>query len=240
MEALHPGDPASLASVSRGRRLALVAAYALAAVASLALILAAWQDWLVLPLNQTEVLAFVTGAWSVWFAARNNAWTWPIGVLNSAFFVVLFWESRLCFDMSLNVFYVVTSLWGWWVWLFGGERHTEKPVERVSRREIVAVCLAGLLLTAAMWHGGLLIDDAAPFLDALTTGLSVIAQWLLMRRLIEHWYFWIAADLVYVPLYVWRDLPLTAVLYAIFLLMCLRGLVEWRAILRRQAEGVAA
>ena len=68
----------------------------------------------------------------------------------------------------------------------------------------------------------------------------MIAQWLLMRRLIEHWYFWIAADLVYVPLYVWRDLPLTAVLYAIFLLMCLRGLVEWRAILRRQAEGVAA
>ena len=70
----------------------------------------------------------------------------------------------------MNVFYVVTGLWGWWVWLFGGERRTEKPIEHVGLREGLTVGLVGLLLTAAMWHGGILIEDAAPFMDALTPG----------------------------------------------------------------------
>ena len=87
-----------------------------------------------------------------------------------------------------------------------------------------------------MWHGGILLNGAAPAVAAITTGLSVVAQWLLMRRRIETWYVWIAADIMYIPRYFSRDLPLTAVLYATFLLMCLRGLFEWRAIARRQPQ----
>jgi nicotinamide mononucleotide transporter len=204
----------------------LRACYGAGVVASGMLVVASWQSWLDVPLDRTEVLAFVTGAWSVWFAARNSPWTWPIGVANSALFVVLFWFSRLYFDMTLNVFYVVTGLWGWWVWLYGGQHRTEKPIEHVHSREVTLVVSIGVLLTAAMWHGGILIEDAAPFLDATTIGLSVVAQWLLMRRLVEHWYFWIAADLLYVPLYLTRGLPLTAILYGLFLLICLRGPVE--------------
>ena len=210
------------------------ALYGLAGLASVVLVLACWQAWVELPLDRTEVLAFVTGAWAVWLAARNNVWNWPIGVVNSVFFVVLFWEGRLYFDMSINVFYVVTGVWGWWVWLFGGEQRSEKPIGRVGIVEAAIVLSIGVALTVLMWHGGLLIDDAAPALDAITTGLSVVAQWLLMRRLIENWFVWIAADLIYVPLYASRGLPLTAILYAVFLLMCLRGLVEWRRIEQHQ------
>jgi nicotinamide mononucleotide transporter len=213
----------------------LPAAYLLAAIFSVLLVLAHRKGWLPVPLDTTELLAFVTGAWGVWLVVRNNPWNWPIGVANSAFFVALFWEARLFFDMGLNVFYVASGLWGWWIWQYGGERRTEKPIGSVGAREALAMVGAGLLLTLVMWHGGILIEDAAPFLDALTTGLSVVAQWLLMRRLIESWYAWIAVDdLIYVPLYLSRGLPLTAVLYALFLLLCLRGLVEWRATVRRQ------
>lgn len=210
--------------------------YGLAALGSIVLVGAAWQDVVELPLGRTEVLAFVTGAWTVWLAARNHALNWPIGVLNSAFFVLLFWESRLFFDMGLNVFYVVSGLWGWWTWVYGGARRTEKPIERVGRREAGLLGLACAVLLLGMWHGGVLIEDAAPFLDALTTALSIGAQWLLMRRLLENWHVWIAADLIYVPLYLSRGLPLTGLLYGLFLLLCLRGLAEWRAILARQAE----
>jgi nicotinamide mononucleotide transporter len=222
-----------------GRRTALTVAavYAAAVAGSTALVGAAWQQWVVLPLDRTEVLAFVTGAWSVWLAARNNVWTWPIGVLNSAFFVVLFWNARLYFDMSLNVFYVVSGLYGWWLWMFGGQRRTPKAVQHVRRNEGVAVLATVAVLSLGFWQAGVYIEDAAPFLDALTTALSIGAQWLLMRRLVENWYLWIAADLVYIPLYAYKDLPLTAILYALFLAMCIRGLADWRALARHERAG---
>ena len=88
-----------MASTAGGAVAGLRACYAVAALASVLLVVAAWQQWLALPLDRTEVLAFVTGAWTVWYAARNNPWTWPIGVANSATFVALFWASRLYFDM---------------------------------------------------------------------------------------------------------------------------------------------
>lgn len=208
--------------------------YAGAAVLSVLLVVAHWKGWLPIPLGTTEVLAFVTGAWSVWLALRNNPCSWPIGVVNSAFFVALFWGARLYFDMGLNGFYVLSGLWGWWFWRFGGTRRTARPIRSVSIREAAAVAATGLVLTVLMWRGGILLNDAAPALDAITTGLSVVAQWFLMRRFVQHWYVWIVADIIYVPMYLSRGLPLTAVLYGIFLLMCLRGLFEWRRTMQRQ------
>lgn len=211
------------------------ALYVLAALLSVVVVGSHWFGQLPVPLDTTELLAFVTGAWTVWLAARNNPWNWPIGVANAALFVVLFWGARLYFDMSLNVFYVLSGLWGWWAWLYGGSGRTEKPIGSVGVMEAAVVVCAGAVLTALMWHGGILLSGAAPALDAITTGLSVVAQWLLMRRLIQNWYVWMLADLIYIPMYLSRGLPLTAVLYGIFLLMCLRGLVEWRRIASRQA-----
>lgn len=223
---------ARLAARSVSWRQALL--YGVAALFSVLVVGGHWLGQLPVPLDTLELLAFVTGAWSVWLAARNNPWTWPIGVANSALFVVVFVGARLYFDMSLNVFYVLSGLWGWWAWMYGGAARSEKPITSVRPAEFLAVLSVGAALTALMWHGGVLLNGASPALDAITTGLSVVAQWLLMRRQIETWYVWIAADLVYIPMYFSRDLPLTAVLYAIFLLMCLRGLVEWRAIAGRQ------
>jgi nicotinamide mononucleotide transporter len=210
------------------------ALYGVAALLSVLLLVAHSLGQLPIPLDTLELLAFVTGAWSVWLAARNNPWNWPIGVANSALFVVVFLHARLYFDMSLNVFYVLSGLWGWWVWMYGGAGRTAKPITSVGPPEMAAVLGVGAVLTALMWHGGILLHGAAPALDAITTGLSVVAQWLLMRRQIESWYVWIVADLIYIPMYFSRGLPLTAMLYSIFLLLCVRGLIDWRAIARRQ------
>ena len=102
-------------------------------------------------------LNFLGIAWSVWLAARNNIWTWPIGLANSVFFVVLFWDARLFFDMSLNVFYVVTGLWGWGVWAIGGERRTQKPIQHIERREALLVLGAVIGVTLGMWQTGVFI-----------------------------------------------------------------------------------
>src|SRR5437764_8218864 len=104
--------------------------YTILGIASVLVVIAAWRG--LVPLDATETFAFVTGAWSVWWAAKNNIWTWPIGILNSAAFVVLFFTARLYFDMGINVFYVLSGLWGWYAWAFGGHNKTEQPVTHVG------------------------------------------------------------------------------------------------------------
>ncbi len=211
------------------------AGLALGAVASVALVgLSAAR---LAPLGLTEVLGFVTGAWCVWLLVEENIWTWPIGIANNAFYVVVFFRARLFADMSLQVVYIVLSVLGWYLWLHGGSGDTRLAVQRTRRREGAVIAVAVVAMTVAGRVFLLTIHDSAPFLDALTTSMSLAAQYMLTRKLIENWHLWIAVDVIYIGLYASRSLPLTAVLYAIFLAMCIAGLVEWR---RSEAQALAA
>ncbi len=188
-----------------------------------------------LPLDITEVLGFVTGAWGVWLTVKRNIWNWPIGILNNGFFLILFVRAHLFADSSLQVVYLVLEVLGWYWWLRGGTGKTELPISRTGPRAALSLAAILVVATAGMTVGLARVDDAAPFWDALTTVLSLIAQYMLTRKLLENWTVWILADIVYVGLYAAKGLPLTAVLYALFLAMCVAGLLQWRAALRAQA-----
>ncbi|TAM52079.1 MAG: nicotinamide riboside transporter PnuC [Acidobacteria bacterium] len=210
-----------------GRRAGMrVGGLALGAVASAVLI--ALSAAKMAPLGLTEVLGFVTGAWCVWLLVEENVWTWPIGIANNAFYVVVFFRARLFADMSLQVVYIVLSILGWYLWLHGGSGRSRLAVQRTRWRDGVVIAFAVVVLTFAGHRFLRTIHDSAPFLDALTTSMSLAAQYMLTRKLIENWYLWIAVDVIYIGLYASRSLPLTAVLYAIFLAMCIAGLFEWR------------
>lgn len=176
----------------------------------------------------TEVFGFVTGGICVWLTVKENVWNWPVGIANDVFFVVLFLQSRLYADMTLQVVYIVLGVLGWYWWLHGGDKSSELPMANSDVTTLAA--LAGLVVVATIGMTLFLqhTHDAAPFWDALTTTLSLAAQYLLTRKLVENWYFWIAADLIYIPLYAWKHLYLTALLYGVFLCMCLAGLAHWR------------
>ena len=209
--------------------------YAAGALASLALIAGALLQRL--SLDITEVLGFVSGAWGVWLTVEENIWNWPIGIANSAFFLVLFVRAHLFADSSLQVVYIVLGALGWYWWLRGGTGHTELPIARAGRRTVLVLAVILVVATALMAIGLARIDDAAPFPDALTTVLSLLAQYMLTRKLIENWLLWLSADVIYVALYASRSLYLTSVLYAVFFAMCLAGLAQWRAsLLGRRAE----
>ncbi len=196
------------------------------------------NDW-VAPLNHVlfelgddavswaELLGFVTGGLCVWLTMRASVLNFPVGIANSALFLVLFTSARLWADAGLQVVFIALGALGWWQWMRGSS--TSDAVHHSGSR-LLAGCLAVVVVATA----GLTVilraaDDVSPFWDALTTALSLVAQWLLNTRRIATWYFWIAADLIYIPLYAGKDLYLTAVIYVLFLGLCLNGLRLWRA-----------
>ncbi|KAF0178497.1 MAG: nicotinamide mononucleotide transporter [Limisphaerales bacterium] len=174
----------------------------------------------------TEALGFATGGVCVWLVVREHVWNWPVGLANNVFFFILFLQGRLYADMGLQVVYLGLGLYGWWNWVHG-RRDAPLAITRTTKTEWVALALAVPLGTWALVCVLFAANGAAPLGDAVTTALSLAAQYLLCRKRLENWFFWIAADILYVPLYLSRGLPLTAVLYGVFLLMCLAGLREW-------------
>ena len=200
-------------------------------------------DWLagfVDPLNQAlfhlgsdavsraEALGFVTGGLCVWLTVRGHIANFAVGIANSGFFLVLFASSRLWADSGLQIVFIALGVLGWWQWLHGGAERRALVVERASTRMLALSLAAVVVLTLGLTLLLRATNDAAPFWDALTTALSLTAQWLLNTKKIETWYFWIAADCIYVPLYLTKDLNLTAVVYVLFLGLCVAGLLAWR------------
>jgi nicotinamide mononucleotide transporter len=193
---------------------------------SAALLACAWHQWL--PLDLTEAFGFATGAICVWLVTRGNLWNWPVGLVNNIVFAILFWNARLFADFGLQGIYFALGIWGWWQWMRGGANRAPLPVSRTRKKEWIAIAV---FLTAGTWGLRellLMVNGAAPFWDALTTTLCLAAQYLLCRKRIENWLLWITADLIYVPLYLSRELPLTAILYAGFIGLCIVGLTRWK------------
>jgi nicotinamide mononucleotide transporter len=182
-----------------------------------------------------EAASFVTGALCVWLTVKENIWNFPLGLVNVATFCVVFVRAGLYADAGLQVVYFVLGLMGWYLWLYGGARRTALRVNRVGRVELGAVIAAGVVITIALRELLERLGGAAPFWDALTTAISLSAQWLLNRKRLENWLAWIVVDIIYVPLYLSKELYLTAGLYAVFLVMATMGWLHWRGLWQAQA-----
>lgn len=180
--------------------------------------------WSIAP---TEAWGFATGGVCVWLVVREHVANWPIGLANTIFFFVLFLQARLYADMGLQVVYFALGVYGWWNWCRGGSAGSALEIHRTSRREWLVLAAFVPLATVGMHELLLAVHGAAPFFDALTTVLSLAAQYLLCRKRLENWWFWLTADAIYVPLYVSRGMPLIAVLYVGFFVMCVVGLRQW-------------
>lgn len=179
----------------------------------------------------TEILGFVTGAVCVWLVARQHIANWPIGIANNVFFIVLFAQAGLYADAGLQIVFIALAAYGWWSWTHGGGPGTTTAlrVRRTTAAEWTVLAAAGavgvLALTLLLSRA---TDSTVPFWDAATTGLSLMATYGQCRKLVESWWLWIAADLVYIPLYAYKGLYLTSLLYVGFLALCVAGLLGWR------------
>lgn len=181
------------------------------------------------PTTWAEVAGFLTGVVTVWLVVRQHILNWPIGILNVTVLGLVFLDGGLYADAGLQVVYVVLQVYGWWQWLYGGADRSVRTVTRTARAEWSGLLLAMAAGTAALtWMLSAWTDSSVPFWDALTTAISLGATYGQCRKLLESWWLWITVDLVYIPLYLYKGLNLTAVLYVIFLGLCVAGLRSWR------------
>lgn len=187
-----------------------------------------------------EAAGVVTGAVCVWLTVRESVWNFPVSLANVSLFCVLFFGAKLYADAGLQVVYFGLTIIGWHLWLHGGERGTALRISRIGTREAAWLAAGGVALTAVLWITLRHVGGSASFFDALTTSISLCAQWMLNRKYVESWYAWIAADLIYIPLYAYKELYLTAGLYAVFLVMATMGLLRWRGSWLRPAAGMVA
>lgn len=185
-------------------------------------------------------IAAIVGAVSVYLSARENIWSWPTAIVNVSLSAIIFYKSGLYSDMGLQVVYLVLSVYGWYHWLHGGEHRTLLHVSRASSRVWAISALAGIagwLVLARVTS--MLPGVSLPYLDSGLTTLSLIAQWMMTRKILENWILWIIVDVVYVPMYIYKNLLPTAGLYAVFLVLAVLGFVQWRRSNARERAAVA-
>jgi nicotinamide mononucleotide transporter len=214
------------------RRPLTILGYTVAALFSLGLVVGVATNRL--GFGWLDTIGFLTGVWGVWWQVRENVWNWPIQLVSSAVYVVVFFQARLFADTMINVIEIGLYISGWYWWLRGGNDHTELHIDRTSLRLAAAMTVVGVAATGLLTVLLDAVRDAAPFLDALTSVMSIIALFMTGRKLFEVWWVWIVVNVIYVGMYEYKALPLTAVLYAFFAVFSVAGLLNWRRLLSAQ------
>ena len=187
--------------------------------------------------SAVEWIGAVAGLACVWLVARANIWNWPVSILNTTLYFVVFLRARLYGDALLQVVFTLLGIYGWWSWRFGGALGAELAIRRATRGEALLAATASLAATAL---SALVLaratDSPVPIWDSSVLVLSLVATWAQARKILESWWVWILVDVISVPLYIARNLYPTALLYTLFLAICVLGLRHWLALQREQAS----
>jgi nicotinamide mononucleotide transporter len=176
-----------------------------------------------------EATAVVFGLLCVWLTIKQNIWCWPTGLIQVSLFIVIFYEAKLYSDLILHVIYIFMQIYGWYYWLHGGKKQSPLQVTTLTPLLLcswVMVCVCGTFVWG--WVMGTFTDASVPYPDAFTTITSLVAQWLMARKKIESWFFWISVDLVAIWIYFYKQLFLTTGLYSIFLVLATIGFFAWQ------------
>lgn len=187
--------------------------------------------------NYIELLGAILGIAYIFFSIRQSILTWPVGLLTSLLYVWVFFVSKLYADMGLQMYYVAISIYGWYEWLFGNQtNHTESiKVSRINFRLGIILSIVSILLFFVIWF--ILenyTDSSVPMADSLATALSIVATWMLARKILEHWLIWIFVDAFSIGLFWYKDLMPTVVLFVVYTVMAYIGYREWKQEFKQQ------
>ncbi|TSJ38922.1 nicotinamide mononucleotide transporter [Mucilaginibacter corticis] len=188
-----------------------------------------WQQQSIL-----EVIGVITGLLCVYLAAKNIIWNWPFAIISVVIYIFIFFDSHLFADMGLQFYFLTTNIYGWYYWSKKPASEDKTPVMRIKRKEgllsVAAIILFTFLLGSVLKY----TTASYPYLDSFCTACSLVAQFFLARKVLENWLIWVFVDVVYVGVYIYKDLHLTAVMYAIYVAIALMGYFDWKRDWKKQ------
>ena len=187
-----------------------------------------------------EVIAVFFGFLSVWFSKNNNILVFPTGMINTSIFVYLLLKWSLLGDMIINAYYFIMSIYGWYFWL-KGTNNTISPISKVSNTDIKIVVL--LFISSSVFVSLVYTffdkwETIVSYIDILTTAIFFAAMWLMAKRKVESWIFWIVGNIISVPLYLHKGLAFTSIQYFIFTVIAIAGYIKWKELYNKQIQTV--
>ena len=185
-----------------------------------------------------EIIAVFFGFLSVWFSKNNNILVFPTGMINTSIFVYLLLKWSLLGDMLINVYYFIMSIYGWYFWL-KGTNNTISPISKVSNTDIKIVVL--LFISSSVFVSLVYTffdkwETIVSYIDILTTAIFFAAMWLMAKRKVESWIFWIVGNIISIPLYLHKGLAFTSIQYFIFTVIAIAGYIKWKELYNKQIQ----
>ncbi|MBE9586905.1 nicotinamide mononucleotide transporter [Mucilaginibacter sp. JRF] len=183
-----------------------------------------------------EVIAVITGLACVYLAARNNILNWPFAIISVSIYLYIFFKAHLFADMGLQAYFLAMNIYGWYYWLHKPDDSGLAPVKSITQKQLL-ISVGSIAACTVILGSGLKYTSASyPYLDSFCAACSVVAQLLMARRVLQNWLLWVFVDVIYVGIYYFKDLHLTAIMYAVYIFMATMGYVEWRREYKKQVH----
>lgn len=194
-------------------------------------------------LSWLEIIAVITGLLCVYLAAVNNIWNWPIAIISTVITVYVMATRALYADMLQYTYLTGINIYGWYVWGHKSNAEDKRPVISISRKQILWTLGAVIFITPALGFALITFADklhyqppAFPYLDSFCTVVSLAAQILMARKVLENWLIWVFVDIIYVIIYSIKDLEAYAFMFVIYIIIAVIGYFDWRKVLRTQLQ----
>ena len=181
-----------------------------------------------------EAIAVITGIVSVWFSRKENILVYPTGLVNTIIYVYLSFKYHLIGEAAVNFYYTVMSIWGWWLWSQKDTR--QQPVLHITfstraqwmGQLLIFVLLYGAIFFALTYLQKYFYEGAIPWADAFASATAFTGMWLMAKKKVESWYWWIATNIASIPLYFVKGLVFTSFYYIVLLVLAVAGLITWQ------------
>ena len=178
--------------------------------------------------NWVELAGFITTALGIWLTTKRLLICWPVVLAADILYLVVFYRARLLSDALLQLFFIAFTLYGWWHWWRGIREEGEVRVVPLGARAFIIAVVAGIAGSFGLGEIAKHFQAALPWLDAALASFSLVGSWWQARKHIANWGLWIVVNLVYIGEYIYKDLWITAVLYAGLVVLAILGLRDWR------------